>query len=485
MFSGRWSPTAMWREQLGWTAIRILLPWLAGVVLIALYADTGGLGAVPAIGAALVLLALTSAIVWVTNRSLPSAAREVAATLGPDPAVSARPRRLSPAARALRPAMLRLDREWSEHAARAEARLNAAEAVIAAVPDPLILIDRERRIVRVNSASAEFIGAVSEPRDLAAALRNPALLAAADAVLRGAPVQSVEFGVSVPISRQLEARFARIPRSDGPAFDGAAAILTLHDVTGLRRAEQMRADFIANAGHELKTPLATLIGFIETLLGPARDDPEARERFLAIMREEARRMARLVDDLQSLTRIEQSEHVPPTGRVALAPLIEHVAAVLELRAAERGVRIGVELPAELPEVQGERDELSQLFQNLLDNAIKYGRPQSEIAVTAGLGTPASQAWVAVADQGEGIASEHLPRLTERFYRVDTGRSREMGGTGLGLAIVKHILNRHRGRLEIASAQGRGSVFTVWLPTAAVSPSRSGDGEAAPASVIQR
>jgi len=226
----------------------------------------------------------------------------------------------------------------------------------------------------------------------------------------------------------------------------------------------MRADFIANAGHELKTPLATLIGFIETLLGPAREDVAARERFLGIMREQAQRMARLVDDLLSLSRIELNEHVAPTDRVALAPVIDEVARGLELRAAERGIRIIRALPPDLPEVQGDRDELAQIFQNLLDNAVKYGRPHSEIEVSGGTGSE-MLVRVAVADQGEGIPSEQLPRLTERFYRVDTARSRELGGTGLGLAIVKHIVNRHRGRLDIASTVGRGSTFTVWLRAA--------------------
>jgi two-component system, OmpR family, phosphate regulon sensor histidine kinase PhoR len=451
----------MWPGQLSWTALRILLPWSIGAVLIAVVVHSEAL----AIGCALLLLVLISASVLVTNRLLRTGLGDAAADLGPERNTEDEPRRLSAAARAIRPAMLRLDRAWREHAARSEAHVAAAEAVIAAAPEPLILIDHERRIVRANPASAEFVGPVTEPRDLAAALRNPALLAAADAVLRGTDTYSVEFGVSVPVARQLEARFARIPASVGPALDGAAAILTLHDVTGLRRAEQMRADFIANAGHELKTPLATLIGFIETLLGPAKDDAEARERFLAIMREEAQRMSRLVDDLRSLTRIEQSEHMPPTGQVELAPLLQHVAAVLELRAAERDMRIKLDVPGELPEVQGERDELAQLFQNLLDNAIKYGRPQSEIAVTAARDGSSRVVQVAVADQGEGIPSEHLPRLTERFYRVDTGRSRELGGTGLGLAIVKHVLNRHRGRLDIDSKLGVGSTFTVWLPVA--------------------
>ena len=268
--------------------------------------------------------------------------------------------------------MLRLDRAWREHAAHAEARLAAAEAVIAAMPDPLILIDRSRRIVRANRAAAGV-----HRRRLGAARSGgrAAQPGAAGGGRRGAwrrAGRSVEFALSVPVERVLRAHLARIARRAGPALDGAAAILTLHDVTALKRSEQMRADFIANAGHELKTPLATLIGFIETLLGPARDDAAARERFLGIMHEQARRMARLVDDLLSLSRIELNEHVPPTGRVALAPLIEEVARGLELRAAERGIRIALALPPDLPEVQGERDELAQIFQNLLDNAIKYG-----------------------------------------------------------------------------------------------------------------
>ena len=472
-----------------WTATR----WAIGLafgftvpawVVIAGLAVLDLLSPGPAIAALAIVLVLTFLIGLPLALGLGVVERAIE-TLGPKPASGGDDRavsgawRLGPAARVLWPALLRLRRAWREYSERAEARAGAAEAVIAAAPDPVILIDRERRIVRANPASADFVDAVAEPRDLAAALRNPALLAAADAVLRGEPAQSVQFAVSVPIPRQLEARFARIPRSEAAAL-GAAAVLTLHDVTALRRAEQMRADFIANAGHELKTPLATLIGFIETLLGPAKDDPEARERFLSIMRVEAQRMARLVDDLRSLTRIEQSEHVPPSGRVVLAPLLQHVAAAMELRAGERGMRIRLDLAPDMPGVQGERDELAQLFQNLLDNAIKYGRPQSEIAVT-GTAAPGPLVAVAVTDRGEGIPAEHLPRLTERFYRVDTGRSRELGGTGLGLAIVKHIVNRHRGRLEISSSLGVGSTFTVWLPAAAAG-AESGSRDA-PAAVM--
>ena|SRR5579862_1062658 len=458
----------MWRE-LGRAAGRVLLGILPLAIFLAVMFELGWARATvfAALGAGVVVVTVTS---FVSLRLLAAEARDAVGGLGPEAALPpAPPRRLGPGGWAIWPAVLRLDRAWRSHAAETAARLAAAEAIIAAAPDPLILIDRQRRIVGANAASAQFIGAGILPRDLTAALRNPLLLAAADAVLRGEPARSVDFTLSVPVERMLRAQVA--PLATGPgqgsAQGGAAAILTLHDVTELKRSEQLRADFVANAGHELKTPLAALIGFIETLRGPARDDAAARERFLGIMNEQARRMARLVDDLLSLSRIEMNEHVAPTGRVALAPLIDEVVRSLELRAAARDIRIAHQLPADLPEIVGERDQLAQIFQNLLDNAVKYGRPHSAVAVSASLAGDLGPALVAiaVADQGEGIASEHLPRLTERFYRVDTARSRELGGTGLGLAIVKHILNRHRGRLEISSRAGEGSTFTVWLRAA--------------------
>ena len=365
-------------------------------------------------------------------------------------------------------AIQRLARSWRERTEHATARLAAAEAIIDRAPDPLILLDDRRQIVRANSAAAELVGTLSPPCDLAAVLRNPAVLTAADAVLRGDAARNVEFTLSAPVERQLRAQFARIDRS---SLSGAVAVLTLHDITELKRAEQMRADFIANASHELRTPLATLTGFIETLRGPARDDADARERFLAIMGGQATRMTRLVEDLLSLSRIELNEHVLPQGRVALAPLLQHLAEALELRAGEREMRIALHVPPDLPDVLGDRDELAQVFQNLLDNAIKYGRSGTEISVDAetsrrlaaiGGRGPVSFVSVVIRDHGEGIAREHLPRLTERFYRVDTARSREMGGTGLGLAIVKHIVNRHRGFLEIDSTLGEGSAFTIFL-----------------------
>ncbi len=419
--------------------------------------------------AVLVLTALVISRFVIAAAAVRDAVEEIAAAEAAERA----PRRhlaLGPsrAADAVRLAVMRLARAWRERLESAQARLASTEAILAALPDPLILIDQGRRIVGANAAAADVVGTLSAPRDLAAALRNPAVLAAADAVLRGEAARVVEFTLAIPIERQLRARFARIA---DPSPADVAALLSLHDVTELKRAEQMRADFIANASHELRTPLATLTGFIETLRGPARDDAEAGERFLAIMAGQAARMTRLVEDLLSLSRIELNEHVSPQGCVALAPLLDHLAQALELRAGERGMRIRLDLPAGLPEVQGDRDELSQLFQNLLDNAIKYGRAGSKITVTTetlvraasnGEQVPGAFVAISVRDRGEGIAREHLPRLTERFYRADTARSREIGGTGLGLAIVKHIVSRHRGFLEIDSRVGEGSVFTVLL-----------------------
>jgi two-component system phosphate regulon sensor histidine kinase PhoR len=432
----------------------------------------------PALLVAIAILVSAAFAIGRLVTDLTTVCRAVDALGTDDKAAGTGSRRLTRPARELWLAIVRAARIWRERVHAAERRAAAADAVIAAVPDPLILLDERRQIVRANAQAAAFVGAISAPRDLAAALRNPAVLAAADAVLRGETARVVDFAITVPIEQQLRARFARI---DGPSRDGAVAVLSLHDITQLKRAEQMRADFIANASHELRTPLATLIGFIETLRGPARDDAEARERFLAIMYQQSSRMTRVVEDLLSLSRIELNEHVMPKDLVALPPLLHHLAEALELRAGERGMRLLLTMPPDLPEVLGDRDELAQVFQNLVDNAIKYGRAGTEITIAAetllrpsGDGDAGAAPFVSIAvrDYGEGIAPEHLPRLTERFYRVDTARSREMGGTGLGLAIVKHILNHHRGFLKIDSTPGSGSVFTVFLrPHPAGSPRR--------------
>jgi two-component system phosphate regulon sensor histidine kinase PhoR len=449
------------------------------VIFLGVLAAWGLLGTRPALIAGTIMFVSTALIIGRPVRDL-AIIRVATDTLSTDKGGEAFSRRiglkLAPLARELWRAIVRLDRLWRERVLTTTDQLAAAEAVIAAVPDPLILLDERRQIVRTNTQAAAFIGAVAAQADLSVALRNPSVLAAADAVLQGEMTRAVDFTLTVPIERQLRARIARIDR---PSIDSAVAVLSLHDITQLKRAEQMRADFIANASHELRTPLATLLGFIETLRGPARDDREAHERFLVIMHDQASRMARVVEDLLSLSRIELNEHVMPKDRVALDLVLRQVVEALELRASERGMRIQMELAARLPGILGDHDELAQVFQNLVDNAIKYGRAGTGIAVTANnVSRPshdadtgfASLVSVSVRDQGEGITREHLPRLTERFYRVDTARSREIGGTGLGLAIVKHILNRHRGFLEIESTPGIGSSFTVFLRTDPLIPS---------------
>ena len=228
----------------------------------------------------------------------------------------------------------------------------------------------------------------------------------------------------------------------------------------------MRSDFVANASHELRTPLASLSGFIETLQGPARSDAPARDRFLAIMKEQATRMARLIDDLLSLSRIEQKAHIHPDNSVDLGALVRQVADGLSPLAHEREVEVKIADQASSLLVPGDRDELIRVFENLIENALKYGAPGRRVDITLARDPAnggAKEAVVSVRDYGPGIAPEHLPRLTERFYRVDISESRAQGGTGLGLALVKHILNRHRGRLVIESTPGAGATFAVRLP----------------------
>ena len=390
-------------------------------------------------------------------------------------------------ARELTAAIARLDRAAALRSHQLLTRLKSNEALLEALPDPLILVGAERRVQLANQAARSLFGERMGDADLTLTLRHPDVTAAVDAVLGGGAARSVEFSLSGPVECTYQARIKPFRRDGGNGGKTVPLVLlSLHDITTVKRSEQQRADFVANASHELRTPLATLIGFIETLRGPAHDDREASDRFLGIMHEQSTRMARLIDDLLSLSRIELDEHTQPTERVDIVRCVGAAVAAFELKAAARRVRLRVVADGALPPVFGDADQLAQVLQNLIGNAIKYTREQTEVTVTirlndaAGMGLPAPAAIpvagrrprpapqaisVAVADQGEGIARTHLPRLTERFYRVDPARSRALGGTGLGLAIVKHILNRHRGRMTIDSDTGKGSIFTVWLPVA--------------------
>ena len=349
-----------------------------------------------------------------------------------------------------------------------------AREVLERLPDPLMLIDATGRVMLVNRAMRGVIGVNAERKHVSALLRTPAVLEAIRRTSETGDSASVEFSLPVPVQRNYQATIART------GTEPAATILLLHDLTAMKRAEQMRADFVANASHELRTPLAALSGFIDTLRGHARDDPEARDQFLGIMTVEAERMRRLIDDLLSLTRIEQNEHVPPSGEVSLEIVLREAVAALTPLAATDGIALEMSLARNLPPAVGERDELIQIFQNLIHNAIKYGRPGGHVwvrlALSAVPGRRGAERMLAVSvrDDGEGIPPDAVPRLTERFYRVDVKRSREKGGTGLGLAIVKHIISRHQGRLTVESRPGEGSTFTVFLP-ATTSMDNAGDG----------
>jgi two-component system phosphate regulon sensor histidine kinase PhoR len=279
-------------------------------------------------------------------------------------------------------------------------------------------------------------------------------------------MRRIEFFQRVPTDRWWEATIAPLVLPGGGSASRHLVLLALRDLTPLRRVEEMRADFVANASHELRTPLASLSGFIETLQGPARNDATSRDRFLAIMKEQATRMARLIDDLLSLSRIEQKVHIHPDTTIDLVMIVNEVADSLLPLAQERDVEIKIIDQTDSLDVLGDRDELIRVFENLIENALKYGASGKRVDITLSrepaVGDP-RDARVSVRDYGPGIAPEHLPRLTERFYRVDIAESRAQGGTGLGLALVKHILNRHRGRMMIESTPGAGANFSVRLP----------------------
>jgi two-component system phosphate regulon sensor histidine kinase PhoR len=325
------------------------------------------------------------------------------------------------------------------------------------LPMPVMLLDDDERVLFANQFMREVLGPGLDRKRASSVLRNPEVLSAIAGAGRGES-SDVPFTLPVPVERHFQAYATRI------SITPPVTVLLLHDLTTVRRSEQMRADFVANASHELRTPLAAVTGFIETLRGHAKDDAVAREQFLEIMATETARMRRLINDLLSLTRIEMNEHVKPQDRVGLESVTRQAAAALKPLAAQDGITVSVEAQAGISDVMGDQDELVQLFQNLIHNAIKYGRENGKVQVTVGQ-LADGQIFAAVRDDGEGIAPSAIPRLTERFYRVDVKRSRERGGTGLGLAIVKHIVSRHQGRLSIESKQGDGSTFTVILPAA--------------------
>ncbi|WP_259777282.1 ATP-binding protein [Aliiroseovarius crassostreae] len=331
-----------------------------------------------------------------------------------------------------------------------------------AIPIPIMEIAADGQICELNGAGQDLFGARALGRLYAAVLRQPVLLARIENALTGELASPVRY-LTNEATRDVIYETHVTPDLQG------SVVLSFLDITHKEEAGQMRADFVANVSHELRTPLTALSGFIETLRGPAREDAEARLRFLDIMEQEAGRMNRLVGDLLSLSRVEDMERVRPTDPQSIREILAAAVSMLRPQIDEQDVTLNLSLPQDIDDkVPGDRDQLLQVFTNLIENAVKYGRKGGivEIFLETRMDQPGMKGpvlSVTVADQGEGIAAHHIGRLTERFYRVDGHRSREMGGTGLGLAIVKHILNRHRGRLRIESDVGKGSRFIVTLP----------------------
>ncbi|MGL4439889.1 MAG: ATP-binding protein [Bosea sp. (in: a-proteobacteria)] len=331
--------------------------------------------------------------------------------------------------------------------------------LVEAFPLPLIITEASEIVAATSLAARQMFPALSVGRPISLALRNPDLLdALVDARTDGAS-RTIILDESTPLGQVMRVNIVAMAR---PGAQEPAIMCVFEDLTEQRATERMRVDFIANASHELRTPLASLLGFIETLQGPAREDTKARERFLPIMREQAGRMARLIDDLLSLSRAELRAHQQPVSLIDLKAIVSEIVDSLGLSARERGVVLQVQVPDEAMIIRGDRDDLLRMVENLIENGIRYGRDGKnvEIAVTGG---PDGDCVLSVRDHGPGIAAQHIPRLTERFYRADVSHSREIGGTGLGLAIVKHLVARHRARLEIDSKLREGATFRVIFP----------------------
>ncbi len=421
------------------------------------------------------LAALLLARVWIGDLSrLSEALRRAAAgdggEEGEDGGEPSRPpprAPLLPAARDVADGVSRLARDLAERRRMVDRLRRADEAIVERLPDPLLVLSPGGRVpLRANAAARALFGAGERPDrpggDVAALLRHPALADAVDRALAGREPQAADLVLPVPVAREL---LAQVVPMEPALADGGRLVVLLSDRTRERAVERMRADFVANASHELRTPLASLIGFIETLRGPAESDPAARARFLAIMAEQSERMRRLIDDLLGLSRIELTEHQPPVGRAQLGRIARAEAAALEPLLRGRRMTLAEALDEEAVAAPADADQLAQVVRNLLENAVRHGREAGEVRLSVARAEAGGRPGVllTVADNGPGIPREHIPRLTERFYRVDRGRSRAAGGTGLGLAIVKHIVNRHRGQLSIESEEGQGARFRVWLP----------------------
>ena len=364
----------------------------------------------------------------------------------------------------------KLQASWEVKKRQMETIITEREILVDTLPDILLMINDEKKVVRTNRAARAIFGQNLAGRQLKDVLNSASLLDAIALVIQDLKGREIEFRIEEPMVRDFLAVIERFPV---PTAGGISTVITMNDITELKGVEQMRADFVANASHELRTPLASIKGFVETLLGPAKDDEPARIEFLKIMLEQADRMQQLIGDLLSLSKIEMNVHAVPTAPMDLAVVVRKETESFKHMLAAKNMRLVVNIHDNLPQVKGEANEIAQVVHNLVSNAIKYGFADSEVRVSVTITTELPPdlnmrnltrvVVLSVKDQGEGIAKQHLPRLMERFYRVDSARTRQVGGTGLGLAIVKGIVQRHRGAITVDSVVGEGTNFMVYLP----------------------
>ncbi len=367
-------------------------------------------------------------------------------------------------------ALVHLHRNWQEKKHQMESVITEREILVDSLPDLLMMLNESQEVIRTNRAARQVFGQNLAGKALKQVLPSDVLLNAVAAVMDDMKGRDVDFTQQEPDLRDFRAIIERFPVA---SKGGIAVIITMSDITELKRIQKMRADFVANASHEIRTPLTSISGLIETIQGPARDDPEAQKKFIAMMGQQAERMKNLITDLLSLSKIEMNAHTIPTGEVDIAQVTLREKDHFDWAAKNKNMQIKLDFSEDLPKVRGEENELRQVVHNLIGNAIKYGYEETEVTVVARITSdlPRDPNFIklkrclifTVSDRGEGIAREHIPRLTERFYRVDSSRTRKIGGTGLGLAIVKHIIHRHRGWLHIESVVGKGSSFHAYLP----------------------
>lgn len=340
--------------------------------------------------------------------------------------------------------------------------------VLENLPDPFLILDEEKQIIMANKAATEVFGKDILTHHVADYLKDAEALNAIRKALETGESDAIEFATPAPKSKSFLLTIHVIDNEDDESLDPIRTLfLGIYDTTSVREAERMRVDFVANVSHELRTPLASILGFVETLLGPAKEDPVAAERFLNIMQNEANRMTRLIEDLLSLSHIERDVHIPPEEKVSLINTIESVLETFNIRLDKKEITTEFFTQPDLDVIIADRDQLTQVFQNLIDNAIKYGSEKSTLTVNLQRVIKEDDqnkyAQIDITNEGAGIAPEHIERLTERFYRIDTARSRSLGGTGLGLAIVKHIIQRHEGNVRFSSELGKSTTATIQLP----------------------